>query len=145
MVVYNLACEKSHRFEGWFTSMDDFAAQESEKRIGCPVCGSSNVIRQPSAPYVNTRSGNQSDMQPPSAPTPETIGRLREMFLEHVLKNTEDVGNRFPDEARKIHYKDAPARAIRGKASPQEAGELREEGIEVHPLPALPVPPEQLH
>lgn len=145
MVVYNLACEKSHRFEGWFTSTDDFAAQESERRIDCPVCGSRNVVRRPSAPYVNTRSAGQSGMQSPSAPTPEAIGRLREMFVEHVVQNTEDVGNRFPDEARKIHYREAPARAIRGKASTQEVGELREEGIDVHPLPGLPVPPEQLH
>jgi hypothetical protein len=145
MVVYNLSCEKSHRFEGWFSSTDDFATQERDGRIDCPVCGSSNVVRQPSAPYVNTRSGNRADASRESAPTPETIERLRAMYVEHVLKNTEDVGHRFPDEARRIHYKETPARSIRGKASTRELGELRDEGIEVYPVPGLPVPPDRLH
>jgi hypothetical protein len=144
MVVYNFLCDKEHRFEGWFASTDEFAVQERDGGIACPVCGSSAIVRQPSAPYVNTRAGQSAD-HTPSAPTPEAIEWLREKFVEHVLKNTEDVGRRFPEEARRIHYQETPARSIRGKASSEEVDALRDEGIEVHALPGLPVPPDQLH
>lgn len=160
MIVYDLACDRSHRFEGWFGSADDFDQQLADKVLTCPVCGSAKVLRRPSAAYVNTGAvpaparqphdgraqhdrHNQHEQHDRSTSTsvsvpqqyanipPEMIARV----VEHIVKNTEDVGNQFPEEARKIHYKEAPERQIRGTASPKEVDALRDEGIEVMSLP----------
>jgi len=144
VVVYDLSCENAHRFEGWFTSPEAFEHQSGAGHLSCPVCGSSAVARLPSAPYVN---------MPRLEPTKETavtgspdfMAKLRAKVIEYVIKNTEDVGERFPEEARQIYYGEAPQRPIRGQASKQEVEDLREEGIEVVALPIAPVPPDQLH
>lgn len=144
MIVYNLACDNAHRFEGWFASAEDFDAQSSDGRVSCPVCGSIEIARQPSAPYVSTHCPQPAEdpAQPVSA---EAIELMRRKFLEHVISKSEDVGQRFPEEARRIHYKEAPVRSIRGQASRREVDELRDEGIEVLSIPGPPVPPDQLH
>ena len=90
-------------------------------------------------------SDNDDGFDKGSGLTPDFMSKLRAKVIEYVLKNTEDVGERFPDEARQIHYGEAPERPIRGQASREEVDELREEGIEVVALPIAPVPPEQLH
>jgi hypothetical protein len=141
MIVYNLACDNAHRFEGWFSSAEDFDLQSSDGRLSCPVCGSFEVVRQPSAPYVNAGVAEPADEQA-QALSAETV---RRKFLEHVISRSEDVGQRFPEEARRIHYKEAPVRSIRGQASRRDVDELREEGIEVLSIPGLPIPPDQLH
>jgi hypothetical protein len=144
MIVYNLLCDNAHRFEGWFASPDAFNHQDEAGQLSCPVCGSSQVSRQPSAPYVQTgaREGGREDAV---MAKPEMIAQIRKRVVEYILQNTEDVGERSPDEARAIFRDEAPERAIRGKATAQEAQELREEGIEVFTLPGPPVPPERLH
>lgn len=147
MIVYDLACEKEHRFEGWFASADDFGAQVEDDRITCPVCGSVDISRRLSAPHVNTGSSVPAEVVPPSAETAVTgisFEQMRRKFVEMVLKNTEDVGRDFPEEARKIHYEEEARRPIRGEASRDEVNELRDEGIEVFPVPTLPNP-DQIH
>lgn len=147
MIVYDLACDSEHRFEGWFSSADDFEAQTEAQQIACPVCGSLTVSRQLSAPHVSTRASTPAPVASAqqTAVTGEVIEALRRKFIEHVLTHTEDVGASFPEEARKIHYSEKPARSIRGQASRDEVQELREEGIEVVSVPGVPTPPDQVH
>jgi hypothetical protein len=145
MIVFDLACDNNHPFEGWFGSADDFALQAKAGEIACPVCGSVEVTRQLSAPYVNTRSsGNQAD-ESHMVSVANAARELKKKFIEHVLSSTEDVGQRFPEEARRIFYKEAPERAIRGTASSREVGELKEEGIDVMAIPGTLTFPEKLH
>ncbi|HVF64468.1 MAG TPA: DUF1178 family protein [Casimicrobiaceae bacterium] len=145
MIVYDLACAHGHAFEGWFASADAFAEQKSRSLVRCPVCDVADVDRRPSA-RVSVPRGTTA--VPPEAPAPappaapaqeaiaglpaELIGKLRE-----IVRNTENVGRRFPEEARKIHYDEVPARAIRGQASHEEAQALRDEGIEFSSLPPV--------
>ncbi|HTE15093.1 MAG TPA: DUF1178 family protein [Burkholderiales bacterium] len=145
MIVYDLECEHSHRFEGWFGSAGDFDTQLEGKLLSCPVCNSGNVVRRPSASYVNTgavekpqrekqKSSSVGVPQQYANVPPEIVAKV----IEHIVKNTEDVGNKFPEEARKIHYNEAPERRIRGTASARDVDSLRDEGIEVMPLPVPP-------
>jgi len=147
MIVYDLACEQAHRFEGWFASADDFDAQVQDEQIGCPVCGSVTISRQLSAPYLNAGSTKEPEQTQTHQTSVAGIDydHLRRKFVEFVLKNTEDVGRSFPDEARKIHYEEEPRRPIRGEASREEVMELHEEGVEIFPVPGLPEPPDQVH
>lgn len=149
MIVYNLGCTNEHRFEGWFASADEFERQQQEKLLNCPLCGSDNISRLPHASYVST--GSAQPATEPEAPPPRTKGvprtyanlgeELLVNLIDKVIENTEDVGRAFPEEARKIHYKEAPERHIRGSASSKEVDALREEGIEVV---ALPIPVHRL-
>jgi hypothetical protein len=140
MIVFNLSCGNHHRFEGWFESAANFESQQQSRLLSCPVCGTDEVNKELHAPYVNTGAGRPA----PNKPESERQGRQQAVFrqsiaqlVEHVLANTEDVGEAFPEEARKIHYREAPERAIRGNATPEELSDLQEEGIEVL---AVPVP-----
>jgi hypothetical protein len=129
MKVYNLICAHDHRFEGWFSSEDDFKTQSDAHMIECPVCENHAVRKLPSAPRLNLSGAQEQKSE---------AEQVQKQFLEMVRKivaNTEDVGERFAEEARRIHYNEAPERAIRGVASVQEFTELAEEGIDVLPLP----------
>ena len=145
MIVLNLACERDHLFEGWFGSADDFDLQAKEGAICCPICGSAAIARQLSAPYVNTGSIPQPAQERQSVAVANSAQMFRKMFVDYVIKNTEDVGHRFPNEARKMHYKEIADRAIRGRASDKEVAELKEEGIDVLPIPGMPALPDKLH
>jgi hypothetical protein len=130
MIVYRLVCDHEHRFEGWFQSGDDYERQRDAGAVLCPMCESKEVSRLPSAPHVQTaRTPARRNTQE------EPIDLLR--LLRMLQSITEDVGDRFPDEARKIHYREAPTRNIRGRASLDAVGELEEEGIDVLPIPDL--------
>lgn len=132
MKVYNLSCENHHRFEGWFSSEDDFNEQSRTECIACPVCESTAVRKIPAAPHLNLSGA-------PPAPQPDAAARLQAQIMQmvrHAVASSEDVGDRFAEEARRIHYNEAPERAIRGVASVQEYAALSEEGIEVLPVPA---------
>jgi hypothetical protein len=144
MIVYDLTCDNSHPFEGWFGSADDFALQAKAGDIACPVCGSIDITRELSAPYVKTGSESVPGEASPPISVTNAAQELKKKFIEHVLSNTENVGRRFPEEARKIFYREAPERAIRGTASGQEVSELKEEGIDVMAIPA-PSLPDKLH
>jgi len=145
MIVFDLGCENSHRFEGWFASNEDFERQLEGKLVACPLCGNANVARLPHATHIRT-GGKERPARPESAPAGEQQyanvgGDVVARVVEHIIRNTEDVGAAFPEEARKIHYREAPERRIRGTASREEVDTLREEGIEVV---ALPVPGHRL-
>jgi len=142
MIVYDLECENSHRFEGWFGSADDYEKQLVEKLLSCPMCNSGNVVRRPSASYVNTgavEKSSRENQQLPNAGLPRQYANVPPeivaQVIAHIVKNTEDVGNQFPEEARKIHYNEAPERHIRGTASAKDVELLRDEGIDVMSLP----------
>lgn len=128
MWVAELACEAGHRFEGWFATREDFEAQRGRGLVSCPSCGSSAVERCLSAPRLNLGA------QPASPPPAEPRVQLREL-LQALRDGSEDLGRRFPEEARRIHAGDAPERAIRGQASGAEIEALLDEGIAVLPLP----------
>ncbi len=145
MIVFDLACDNNHSFEGWFGTADDFALQANAGHIACPDCGPVDVSRQVSAPYVNTRSGSKPGDESQMVAVANAAQELKKKFIEHVMSNTEDVGRRFPEEARRIFYKETPERAIRGTASSQEVGELKDEGIDVMAIPGTPALPEKLH
>jgi hypothetical protein len=146
MKVLNLRCSQDHAFEGWFGSEDDFQDQSRRGVVTCPLCGDPVVNRLPSAPRLNL-SGARREAEPPaSAPAvasppagrPVPVATLQAAWMEavaHVLKHTEDVGERFPEEARRIHYGESTARGIRGQASAEQRAELADEGIEVMALP----------
>jgi hypothetical protein len=133
MKVLNLRCARDHRFEGWFASDDDFLSQGERGLVACPLCDDKAIVRLPSAPRLNvsTRRGDASK-PPPAAEI--AMARAQGRWLRAVrdmLDNTEDVGDRFPEEARRIHYGETEGRGIRGRASAEDADALRDEGIEV--------------
>lgn len=139
MKVLNLRCAHDHRFEGWFASSGEFETQLQRGLLDCPMCGDKAIERLPSAPRLNTLALREAAPQPA---TPADRGaQLQQRWLQavrHVMDNTEDVGERFPEEARRIHYGEAEERSIRGQASREDADALRDEGIEVM---AMPIPP----
>jgi hypothetical protein len=137
MKVLNLRCASEHGFEGWFGSEDDFQSQLGRGLVECPICGDRQITRLPSAPRLNT-SGAREPVPTSAAPANASSVTTQQLWLravQHVLENTEDVGERFPEEARRIHYGEVAQRGIRGRASSEEAQALRDEGIEVASLP----------
>jgi hypothetical protein len=136
MKVLNLRCGQSHLFEGWFASEEDFAAQAERSSVACPICGDTKAIRLPSAPRLNVSRHSAPVAAPPAEGSTEmTLQTQWLRAMRHVMKSTEDVGERFPEEARRIHYGEVEERGIRGRASREDAEALREEGIDVMPLP----------
>ncbi|HYD63101.1 MAG TPA: DUF1178 family protein [Noviherbaspirillum sp.] len=132
MKVYNLTCEHDHRFEGWFSSEEDFKTQSNTQKIVCPLCDSHVIRKLPSAPRLSL-----SGAQEPKADVAD-VEQIQKQVVEMIRKivaNTEDVGERFAEEARRIHYNEVPERAIRGVATVKEFEALADEGIDVMPLP----------
>lgn len=162
MKVFNLQCDQGHGFEGWFGSEDDFRTQAERGLLSCPLCASARVLRLPSAPRLNL--GAAAPASAPAATAKSSAGlaavaptevRAREpgtgdpvlpealqarlvQAVRQLIAHSDDVGDRFAEEARRIHYGEAEARSIRGQANAEEREALRDEGIEVF---ALPVPP----
>lgn len=145
MIVFDLGCGNSHRFEGWFASSEDFERQRAGKLITCPLCGNANVARVPHASRINTGRGERAPRAEPAKGGPQQYANVGsevlEKLIDYVIEHTEDVGAAFPEEARKIHYHETSERKIRGTASREEVEALKEEGIEVV---ALPIPPHRL-
>ncbi|MDO1584140.1 DUF1178 family protein [Rhizobium oryzicola] len=138
MIRYSLICDSAHSFEGWFSASADFDQQVQSGFLTCPTCGSSAITKGLMAPSVTTaRKKEERQHVAMDVARQEMIVKLKEA-VEAIKANAEDVGERFPEEARKIHYGEADARGIIGQASLSEVRELVEEGIEVAPLPVLP-------
>lgn len=150
MICYRLKCKKGHEFDAWFANSAAYEKQVKGKQLCCAKCGSTNVSKALMAPKVAKRSKAKETAREASrtreAPKPEThrvaahgelMAAMRKLRAEIEAKS-EYVGPRFPDEARKIHYEEAPARGIHGEATADEAKALSEEGIEFFPLPILP-------
>jgi hypothetical protein len=153
MKVYNLACPMDHHFEGWFASEEDCLAQQDKGILACPVCDSTEITRMPSAPHIARTSSTELTV---SKDGPSLSGdvialtgndhsqleaQVQAAFLKgmrDLMGRSEDVGNTFAEEARKIHYKEAPERSIRGQTTLDEAESLRDEGIEVMAMPLIP-------
>ena len=156
MKVLDLRCGAGHSFEGWFASEDDYGSQRERGLLDCPVCGNAEVMRLPSAPRLNLSGARAPEPAQAGAPAPASgpapapattevavHGNAAQRFVEAVadlLRNTQDVGPRFAEEARRIHYGEIEAKAIRGQATAQEREALADEGIEVFSLP-VGVPP----
>ncbi|KUR77011.1 DUF1178 family protein [Novosphingobium sp. FSW06-99] len=156
MIVYDLCCSpNAHRFEGWFGSSDDFAAQQARGLVTCPICGSAEVTRAVSAPNLGRKANQRPDRAPknlPAAPAPaqaanvplppEAIAALRTIaqMQAEALKSSTWVGNKFTDQARAMHYGETDPAPIHGQATPEEARALVEEGVEIAPI-LFPVAP----
>ncbi len=163
MIHYALNCEKGHSFESWFQNSTAYDKQAKRGLISCPICGSVKVEKAVMAPRLARSDAAPAQPSPmpsplPQAPAPPAMPpvspgkdpvammspperELRQKLKElrdHITKNASYVGPRFPEEARKIHYGETEHRSIYGEASPEEAKQLLEEGIEFHPLPVLP-------
>jgi hypothetical protein len=143
MIHYDLICDKGHAFDGWFRDSAAYDEQAGRGLVTCSVCGSAKVEKQLMAPGIPAKS-NRKDSAPKKmvgGPVDPRLAAMMEMVREmrkHVEANAEYVGDRFAEEARKIHYEESEHRGIYGEASPDEAKALVEEGIAVHPLPRLP-------
>lgn len=138
MIRYSLACIDGHDFEAWFAGSEEYEAQKSKGMLVCPVCGSAEVDKALMAPAVATARKKDSVRLAANMPErQETISMLRKL-REHLTENAENVGPRFAEEARRIHYNEAEKRGIYGEASPEDARSLADEGVEFHPLPMLP-------
>jgi hypothetical protein len=141
MIVYPLACGEGHSFEGWFASAEACEKQAAAGQLTCPSCSSSQVRKLPSAPYVKGSAVARSPMPDEAAVRAKALKALRKFLLE----KTENVGSRFPEVARRIHYGEEPERAIRGKATLEEAAELQEEGISALVVAPDVIPAEDVH
>jgi hypothetical protein len=161
MIRYSLQCEQGHAFESWFQSSSAYESQEKRRLVNCPICGSAKVERAIMAPRIvsSRKRQDRAEPAPAAAPVPspstevaapaptstpllmaqerELRAKLKEL-RDHIVKNADNVGERFPNEARKMHYGDIEHRPIYGEASPDEARALIDEGVEVSPLPVLP-------
>jgi hypothetical protein len=151
MIVFDLHCKDGHRFEGWFASARDFASQRKRGLLSCPACGGGSIERALSAPRLNMgavepRKPTEAQQRALAQKTPDMEGKdpfavaqmLYSRMLDEILTKSEDVGDRFPEEARKIFYQESPGRPIRGQATPEEHDALVDEGI---PVARFPVPP----
>lgn len=134
MIVVDLVCTETHRFEGWFASSEIFEQQYAQKMVSCPVCGTHVVQRLPSAPHIGHSSAAVTTSEIQQADPARILAKLIDVLRDQAI-SSEDVGKRFAEEARKMHYGDAEARTIRGQASLGETRSLLEEGISVLPLP----------
>lgn len=137
MKVLNLRCANGHGFEGWFASEDEFLEQNGRGLVECPLCADRVITRLPSAPRLNL-SGAREPAPPQAAPVKADLQAQWLEAVRHAIAHTDDVGERFAEEARRIHYGEVEARGIRGRATPDEREALRDEGIEVF---SLPIPP----
>jgi hypothetical protein len=154
MIRYSLRCERDHAFESWFQDSSAYDAHVKRKLVSCPVCASVKVEKAIMAPRVVGKKGRERAAEPaqaapapaeaPAASTPLMMAQERELraklkqLRDHIVRNADNVGERFPNEARKMHYGDIEHRPIYGEASAEEARTLIDEGIEVSPLPVLP-------
>jgi hypothetical protein len=137
MKVLDLCCRNGHTFEGWFASEQDFAGQCDRSLVQCPVCGDAGITKKLSAPRLNLSTQTTPAHNSEASPAPELIQAAAEAWAEisrKVMANTEDVGSKFAEEARRIHYGETKTRAIRGQTTVDEAKDLVEEGVQIMPL-----------
>jgi len=154
MIRYTLRCERKHTFESWFQDSSTYDVQVARKLVSCPVCSSVKIEKAIMAPRIVSKKGRERAEpvpataapaeSPASGSTPLLMAQERELrtklkeLRDHIVKNADNVGEQFPNEARKMHYGEIEHRPIYGEASPEEARALIEEGVEVSPLPVLP-------
>jgi hypothetical protein len=137
MIIFDLTCKQEHRFEGWFNSLATYESQLENGLISCPHCGSVEIRRVPSAPHLTKPPVPSSAAEKALPAAPPGMFAAYQQLMATIVSNCEDVGTKFADEARKIHYMEAPLRAIRGQASNEDYESLRDEGIEVLRVPVV--------
>jgi hypothetical protein len=146
MIVYQLACEQDHFFEGWFASAEAHARQAEAGQLECPSCGSAEVRKLPAAPHVHTSGGSSAPARTAAPPAEAKLrGDALKAVREFILANTEDVGREFAEIARRIHYKEEEARSIRGQVTGEQAEELAEEGVPAFPISSEIIPSGEIH
>jgi hypothetical protein len=143
MKVLDLRCGAGHGFEGWFASESDYEQQRVDGRIECPLCGDAAIARRPSAPRLNLSGARAPQGEGAQEPSAAEQARQQQaaarwtQAVEALVRETEDVGERFPEEARRIHYGEVPSKGIRGQATAAQRADLLEEGIETVALPMV--------
>lgn len=149
MIVFDLCCGHDHRFEGWFGSSDDFSSQQARGLVTCPQCGSSDIAKAPMAPAVAKKGSQRAEPKAVAggAMPPEAVAMLDKLarMQADALKSSTWVGTEFADHSRQMHYGERAEAAIHGRASPDEARALLDEGINVTPLLFPVAPPEELN
>jgi len=138
VIRYALACSEDHQFEAWFRDSQTFDAQHDEGLLACPVCGSAEVSKTLMRPAVATARKRDGRKQVAKVGNDSEALNLLRQIRNHLTEHAEFVGDRFAEEARRIHYEESEKRAIYGEADAEQARSLAEEGIEFHPLPVLP-------
>ena len=143
MIRFSLVCDNAHAFESWFASNDSYEFQIANDLVACPHCNSVKISKAVMAPAVarKDRGARPEEVKQSVALVNDASGELRRLareLHEKIVAATVDVGEKFPDEARRIHDGEAPERAIRGQASLEEARALLEDGVAIMPMPALP-------
>jgi len=137
LISFSLTCENAHEFEGWFRSNDDFETQKKRKLVGCPVCGSHKIEKALMAPAVSTSRKQEKIALAVNAQQREALAQLKALS-EKIRENSDYVGDKFAEEARKIHFGETEARGIYGEATPEEAKSLVDDGVDFMPLPVFP-------
>ncbi|WP_028035915.1 DUF1178 family protein [Chelativorans sp. J32] len=137
MIRYGLICDNDHEFEAWFRSGEDFEAQKSRKLVSCPECGSHEVQKALMAPAVSTSRKKSQIALAMSEEQKRALAQLKELS-QKIRENSDYVGDKFAEEARKIHFGEAEARGIYGEATPDEVKSLAEDGVDFMPLPVFP-------
>lgn len=137
MISFALTCDSAHDFEGWFRSNEDFETQQKRKLVGCPVCGSHRIEKALMAPAVSTGRKQEKIALAMSAQQREALAQLKALS-EKIRENADYVGDKFADEARKIHFGETDARGIYGEATLDEAKSLAEDGVDFMPIPVFP-------
>ena len=138
MIRFDLICDEQHGFEAWFSSNDDFDQQNAQGLVNCPQCGSSKVEKALMTPSVSTSRNKQAATQLAMNNAQQAAMDQLRQAVKTIRENSEDVGERFPEEARKIHYGESEERGIIGQAKPDEVKSLVDEGVSIAPLPDLP-------
>jgi hypothetical protein len=150
MIVFDLCCGAGHRFEGWFGSSEDFAAQQGRGLVACPACGSAEIAKAPMAPAVPKKGNQRGETTQPVAggalppEAAEMLGKIAKLQAE-ALKSSTWVGEQFAEQSRKMHYGERDPQAIHGQATPDEARALAEEGITIAPLLFPVAPPDEIN
>ena len=161
MIVFDLSCPSGHRFEGWFSSSDDYASQSKRGLVSCPECGLTDVVKAPMAPAVGTKGNRQvAGLEKLEAPRgerkapitngglPPEVAKAMKQLAEvqaKALKDSKYVGNNFAEKSRAMHYGEQDTQSIHGEATLNEAKELLDEGIAISPLPFPVSPPDDLN
>lgn len=135
MILYQLRCSDGHEFEAWFRDAATYDKQSARHDVTCPICGTDEVSKAPMAPRLSKGAAKQSPKETHSQKMVERIFQAAEKMRKHVEENCEYVGQRFSEEARRIHYGESEERGIYGEATDREAAELSDEGVEVHQVP----------
>lgn len=135
MIKYALRCDDGHAFEGWFSSIADYDAQAAAGALSCPACGSTSVAKALMAPNLSTGQHRDAAGEERFRAFKQGLNDAARAVRDHVHSHAEGVGRDFPEEARKIHYGEAPERAIYGQATKAEAKDLADEGVEIAPVP----------